>query len=230
MKSWILGTLLCTTVASSALAQVGTAPDKSPYRDRDYNRDWTFFAGHFSGEPDPVGVAPSSGPMAGARWQMHLTGPMYFGVRLAGGSIDRTIIDPSKVIEERVVGTETVPMLFADAQMEMTLTGHKTWHGLAPFLNAGFGIVADVRGSNDVGSYRFGAPFSMTFGAGMSYSITRSMNLRFDWSNYIYRITYPTTYYIKTTEDPPVLPQGASRSYWRRNPTFLFGVTLFRPR
>ena len=231
MKAWIIVAFLAAaTLTNSASAQVGHPPDKSPYRDRDYNRDWTFFAGPFNGQPDPVGVAPTEGPMAGARWQMHLSGPIYFGVRLAGGSIERTIIDPTKVIEERVVGTENVPMLFADAGMEVSLTGHKTWHGIVPFINAGGGIVADVRGATDVGSYRFGIPFTMTFGAGMSYSITKSMSLRFDWTNYIYRISYPTTYYIKTTEDPPVLPQGAARSFWRRNPAFLFGVSLYRPK
>ena len=57
-------------------------------------------------QPDPAGVAPREGPMVGGKWQMHLSGPIYFGVRLAGGSIERTIIDPTKVIEERVVGTE----------------------------------------------------------------------------------------------------------------------------
>ncbi len=217
--------------ASSAGAQVvGYPPDRSPYRDRDYNRDWTIFGGQFNAEPDPAGVAPTDGPMAGIRWQMHLTGPMYFGFRLAGASLDRTIIDPSKRLAERVVGTENVPMVFADAALEVSLTGHKTWHGIAPFLNGGVGFVADLRGANDVGSYRFGIPFTMTVGTGLSWTVARNVALRLDWSHYIYRISYPTTYYLKTTEDPAVLPVGAPRSLWRRNPALLIGVSLFRPR
>lgn len=229
MKSWIFYILMVGT-ASSAAAQVGYPPDRSPYQDRDYNRDWTFFAGQFKAERDPVGVAPTDGPMAGVRWQMHLTGPFYFGLRLAGASVDRTIIDPAKLIAERVIGTEKVPMLFADAGLEMSLTGHKTWRGFAPFLNAGVGFVGDLRGRNDVGSYRFGVPFTMAFGTGLSYTVSRNMSLRLDWSHYIYRISYPTTYYLKTTEDPAVLPVGASRSFWRRNPALLIGVSLFKPR
>src|SRR5262245_61714092 len=93
-------------LATNASAQVGYAPDRSPYKDRDYNREWTYFGGQFSAERDPVGVAPTDGPMAGFRWQMHLTGPLYFGVRVAGGSIERTIIDPSKRLAERTIGTE----------------------------------------------------------------------------------------------------------------------------
>lgn len=228
MKALILGVLIAT--ASSAGAQVGHAPDKSPYKDRDYNRDWTLFGGTFNAERDPVGVAPTDGPMAGIRWQMHLTGPLYFGVRLAGASVDRTIIDPSKVIAERVVGTEKVPMVFADAGLEMSLTGHKTWHGIAPFLNGGVGFVGDLRGANDVGSYRFGIPFTMTVGTGLSWTPARNWSVRVDWSHYIYRIGYPNSYFLKTTEDDAVLPVGASRSFWRRNPALLVGVSLFRPR
>lgn len=229
MKALIIGILLAAT-ASSATAQVGYPPDRSPYRDRDYNRDWTFFGGQFTAEPDPVGVAPTNGPMAGIRWQMHMTGPLYFGVRLAGASVDRTVIDPAKRTAERVVGTEKVPLMFADAALELSLTGHKTWHGIAPFVNGGVGFVGDLRGANDVGSYRFGIPFSMTLGTGLSWAVARNWSLRLDWSHFIYRISYPTTYYLKTTEDPPVLAAGDPRSFWRRNPALLVGVSLFRPR
>jgi len=229
VKASIIGILIVVT-ASSAAAQVGHPPDRSPYRDRDYNRDWTFFGGRFNAERDPVGVAPTSGPIAGVRWQMHMTGPIYFGVRLAGASVDRTIIDPTKRIAERVVGTERVPLAFADAALELSLTGHKTWRGLAPFVNGGVGFVGDLRGANDVGSYRFGIPFTMTLGTGVSWAVARNWSVRLDWSHYVYRISYPTTYYLKTTEDPPVLPTGAARAFWRRNPALMIGVSLFKPR
>ena len=222
--------ILTTLTAGSASAQVGYPPDRSPYRDRDYNRDWTFFGGQFTAERDPVGVAPTDGPMAGIRWMMHLTGPIYFGVRVAGASVERTIIDPAKRIDERVIGTERVPMAFADLALEMSFTGHKTWRGFAPFVNGGLGFVGDLRGANDVGSYRFGVPFMMTLGTGVSWTPARNWSVRLDWSHYIYRIQYPTTYYLKTTQDPAVLPAGAARSFWRRNPALMLGISLFRPR
>ena len=228
MKSLILCALLLT--ATSAGAQVGYQPDRSPYKDKDYNRDWTLFAGQFSAERDPVGVAPTDGPMLGVKWQMHLTGPAYLNVRLAGASVERTVIDPAKRLAERVVGTEKVPMMFADVGLELGLTGHKTWHGLAPFVNGGLGFTGDLRGANDIGSYRFGIPFTMTLGGGVSWTPARNWSVRLDWSNYLYRIGYPNTYFLKTTEDPAPLSVGASRSFWRRNRALMLGVTLFRPR
>ena len=229
MKALVLVAVMSGST-TAAWAQVGYPPDRSPYKDRDYNREWTYFGGHFSAERDPLGVAPTEGPMGGVRWQMHLTGPAYFGIRLAGASVDRRIIDPAKRLEEREVGTEKVPMAFADLQLEMSLTGHKTWRGFAPFLNGGVGVVADLRGDSDVGNYRFGVPFTMTLGTGVSWTPTRNWSVRLDWSHYIYRIGYPTDYYLKVTEDPAPLPAGAARSYWRRNPALLIGVTLFKPR
>ena len=169
VKALTIGSLLLIAT-SSASAQVGYPPDRSPYQDRDYNREWTWFGGQFSAQRDPVGVAPTDGPMAGIKWQMHMTGPIYFGVRLAGASVERRMIDPAKRLDERELGTEKVPMGFADLALELSLTGHKTWHGLAPFLNGGFGFVGDLRGKNDVGSYRFGIPFTMTLGTGMSWT------------------------------------------------------------
>lgn len=229
MKALLVGAFVMT-LSATAGAQVGYPPDRSPYRDRDYNRDWTFFAGQFTAEKDPVGVAPTDGPMGGIRWQMHLTGPAYFSVRLAGGSVQRTIIDPSKREAERVVGTERVPMAFGDASLEISLTGHKSWHGLSPFINGGLGLVADLRGANDVGDYRFGVPFAMTLGTGLLWEVGRSWSVRVDWSHYLYRVSYPASYYLKTTEDPAVLPVGAARAFWRRNPALLVGISLFRPR
>ncbi|HEX9564469.1 MAG TPA: hypothetical protein VF981_10880 [Gemmatimonadaceae bacterium] len=229
MRAFLVGTLLATAL-SSAQAQVGHPPNRSPYRDRDYNRDWTLFFGQFSAQRDPAGVAPTDGPLAGVRWQMHMTGPLYIAARLAGGSVERTEIDPSKTIAERVIGTEKVPMFLADIALELSLTGHKTWHGIAPVLNGGVGFSGDLRGRTDVGDYRFGVPFTMTFGSGINWSINDAWALRFDWANYIYRIGYPNSYYLKTTEDPPVLAAGASQSHWRRNRALSIGVSLLFPR
>jgi hypothetical protein len=102
VKALIIGTLMAVS-ASSAGAQVGYPPDRSPYRDRDYNRDWTFFGGQFTAERDPVGVAQPTG-----QWREFAgrctTGLIYFGVR----PLERRLIARSSIrqrLDERV-GTE----------------------------------------------------------------------------------------------------------------------------
>ena len=184
MKAWIVAGLLAAGPLSAS-AQVGYQPDRSPYRDREYTRNWTLLAGRYNARKDPEGVAPQDGPMAGVRWEMRLTGPLYFAARLAGTVVDRTVIDPSKLIVERVVTTERVPLVLGDVGLELSLTGHKTWHGFAPFVNGGVGFAADVRGSNDVGGFRFGVPFTMTYGSGLTWSPNNAWHLRLDWSSYV---------------------------------------------
>jgi hypothetical protein len=228
VKARLVITLLLA--AQTVQAQVGYQPDASPYRDKDFNRDWTLFMGQYTAEPDPVGVAPKAGPMAGVRWQMYLTGPLYFAVRLAGASVERTEIDPTKPLATRVVQKEQVPILLADAALEMSLTGHRTWHGLSPLINAGVGFAADVRGRTDVGDYRFGIPFTMTFGTTMTWSPNDTWGLRLDWSNYVYRISYPGSYYVKSTQDPAPRTTGQANSFWRRNHALMLGVSLHYPR
>lgn len=229
MKARFLA-ILVLAVAATADAQVGYPPDGSPYRDKDFNRDWTFFAGQYNGQPDPVGVAPRTGPLAGVRWQMYLTGPLYLAVRAAGAAVERTEIDPTKRLDERIVGTETVPLVLADAALELSVTGHRTWRGFAPLLTGGVGLAADLRGRTDVGSYRFGAPFLMTFGAAMTWSPNDTWGVRVDWSNYIYRIAYPSSYYVKTTEDPAPRLSGQAQTFWRRNNALSVGISLRNPR
>src|SRR5688500_20326820 len=110
------------------------------------------------------------------------------------------------------------------------MTCHKTWRWLAPIINGVLGVVADLRGANDVGSYRFGIPFTMTLGTGVSWTPARNWSVRLDWSHYLYRLQYPTAYYLKVTADPAVLPVGAARPVWRRHPSRALRVRLLRPR
>jgi hypothetical protein len=119
-------------------------------------------------------------------------------------------------------------MMFADAALEMSLDWAQDLAWRRTIHQRRFGFVGDLRGANDVGSYRFGilhhdAGYRSVVGG--RAQLVRAHGL----SHYIYRISTQHVL-LKTTEDPAVLPVGASRSFWRRNPALLIGVSLFRPR
>jgi hypothetical protein len=217
------------SLSGRAVAQVGYRPEKSPYRDLEYQREWTFFLGSYDARKDPVGVAPLGGTMLGGRYDAHLTGPLYAGLRLAGAPLRRRVLDPKKPPGERFVGTETVPMLFADVNLSLNLTGFRTWHSLAPYISGGLGVTADLRGAYDVGKYRFGFPVTLNFGAGTKWVPRNHWQLRLDWTNYIYQIRYPDSYFLRTGEFDPVRLPGQAQSLWRRNVALSLGVSfLFR--
>jgi hypothetical protein len=228
MGKVVVSVMLTMSIALRAEAQlVGTPPDRSPFRDLEHTREWTYFAGYYSAEKDPEGVAPRSGPMLGGRWDVRLGGPAYVAARLGGAMLPRSIIDPSKPIDERFVGEETVPMLFTDLVLGIQLTGFKSWHGIVPLINGGFGLTADLRGKNDVGDYRFGAPMTFTYGAAIKWLPGRNWQVRVDWSTYIYRIHYPESYYLRTGTDDPVRLPNEPNSLWQKNRSWQFGLAHF---
>lgn len=220
-----LAALLLAAVAPRLSAQVGSLPDRSPYRDLRFPREWTFFTGYFDPQKDPVGVAPRGGPMAGGRFDMRLAGPAYLSGRMAAAFVDRRVLDPRQPEGQRFVGEDQVQLLFTDISVGLNLTGFRTWRNLAPTVSAGLGFTADLSGSNDVGNYRFGAPFTMNFGGGLKYVLGGHWQLRGDWVNYIYQIRYPDEYYIDTGEGDPVRGLNAPRDMWRRNVSFQIGLS-----
>jgi hypothetical protein len=227
LKGWAT-VLLAASVALRVDAQmVGHSPERSPFRDLEHTREWTYFAGYFSAKADPEGVAPRSGPMVGGRWDVRLAGPLYATARMAGAMLDRRIIDPTLPTAERFVGEERVPLLFTDLGFALSLTGFKSWHGMVPVLNGGLGLTADLRGKNDVARYRFGVPVTITYGAAVKWLPGRSWQIRLDWVNYLYRIHYPESYYLRTGTDDPVRLPNEPNSLWRKNVAFQLGLARF---
>ena len=102
VKAWLVLPLVAVA-AAHASAQVGHRPSSSPYRDLEYNMEWTVFAGYFNAQKERTGVAPQPGPMVGGRWDWRIGGPAYLVGRIAGASLTKRIIDPKKPIGERVV-------------------------------------------------------------------------------------------------------------------------------
>ena len=224
MKAWLVLSFIAVT-AVRAPAQVGHRPSSSPYRDLTYNMEWTMFAGYLNAQKDRVGVAPQSGTMYGARWDWRLGGPAYIVGRMAGASLQRRIIDPKKPIGQRLVGTETVPLLFSDVDLGLNLTGFKTWHSLVPQVQTGFGTTADLRGRTDVGKFRFGVPFTVNLGAALKWVPRGNWQVRADWNTYLYKIYYPDEYFLRVGTDDPVLPATVPRSAWRKNRALQIGLS-----
>jgi hypothetical protein len=222
LRPALAGVALCAHALS---AQVGRPPERSPYRDLEYRQEFSTFAGSFGAKKDPLGIAPRSGTMVGARYEIRLGGPAYFYSRVAGAALERTVIDPKQAPAARAVGSERVPLLFGDAGLQLHLTGFKSWHGLVPLVSSGLGLTANLKGKDDIGLYRFGTPFTLTFGGGLKWTTGPRWQWRVDLYNVAYRIHYPETYYIKQGEGDPVLGPNEKKDLWRRNRALTIGVS-----
>lgn len=218
----LIGLLALAPAAGSA--QVGYEPRKSPYRDLEHRQELTFMGGQFQAKVDPAKVAPMSGPMFGAHYEFRMTGPAYFTATSMMVVTDRRVIDPTKLIAERDLGKQSVAMLLTDIGFALNLTGFKSWHGLVPSLGGGLGVGAGFD-SPDVGGYKYGYPFLLTFRPSIKFAPKGNWQGRIDATNYFYRIRYPDSYFTKSTADPTVLELGADRNVWTRNLGITAGIT-----
>ncbi|MGQ0643211.1 MAG: hypothetical protein ACT4P6_20900 [Gemmatimonadaceae bacterium] len=217
--------------ATNLAAQVGHLPQRSPYRDIFVKHALTYFAGYYSGGDDPGRVAPNDGPMIGARYAIRLGGPIYFTGRLAGVFTDRLVVDPSLPPAQRLVGTTNVPLLFSDAGFDLVLTGSKSWHSLAPALNASVGVAADLSGKIDKSQFRVGVPFMLSYGPSLRFVPgDGKWSWRLDLTDQYFRIRYPESFFLKTGPDSTYLPPDGKRTLWRHNWAMTLGVSvaLFR--
>ncbi len=216
---------LATALSAPLAAQVGHEPRRSPYRDLEWRQELTVLGGQFQAAVDPAKVAPRSGPMLGAHYEIRLGGPVYFAARMAGVLSDRRVIDPKLEANQRLQDpSKSVPLLLTDVGFSLNLTGFKSYRSAVPFLGFGAGLGAGFE-KQDVGGYQFGYPFLFTVRPGVKFATGGKWHVRAEATNYFYRIRYPETYFIKTGADDPVLEPGSSRNYWKRNLGITLGMT-----
>ena len=222
MKAWATFVAIAA-IAPAAPAQVGYPPAESPFRDLEYRQELSLYSGYFAASDDPAGVAPRSGPILGARYELRIGGPAQLSVRFARVWSERNVIDPREQPADRVVAVEDVGLYLADAGFSFNLTGQKSWRGLVPVLAAGFGIVTDFHGSRDVGGFRIGTPFAISAGGGVRWLPDGPYQLRLDVLNYWYQIQYPDTYFAQSQTIPAVLT--GAQNVWTRNLTLTLGAS-----
>lgn len=222
----LLGAFVALPIAATiASAQVGYTPERSPFRDLEFRQELTGVVGYFAAAKDPAGVAPRSGPMVGAHYEIHVGGPAYFAAELAGVFSERHVIDPTKAPALRSVGTKSTMLYVSDVGLVLNLTGQKSLHRLVPLVKGGVGVASDMRNA-DVGGYRFGTTFAFVFGAGVKWVPGGNLQLRADVTDYLYQIQYPGSYYVSsTTTDPPFLPSGQARSMYKHNAALTVGAS-----
>ena len=218
----VLGVLL----PAPALAQVGSLPQSSPFRDIEYRQSVTAFAGWFQAATDPADVAPRSGPLVGARYDVRIGGPALFTARLGTVFSERRILNPEETGAERVVGVREQGLYLGDVGLTLNLTGQKSWRDLVPYTQVGVGVVSDFKG-RDVGGFKFGTTFAFNFGGGVRWVPRDRWEVRAEVADWLYQIQYPDSYYIPTTTggSDAILRAAQAKSVWKHNLALTIGTS-----
>ena len=187
-------------VGSAPLAaQVGTVPQASPFRDLEKRMELSFFSGYFLAGKDPVGVAPQSGPMAGARYEFKMGSLISATARTGLVITKRTVIDPSQPAATRVVGETDQGVFLFDVGLGLNLTGNRSFHNFVPVLSVGLGMSSDFQ-QRDAGDFALTPRLLATFGAGIKWLAGESFQVRLDATDYLLGVSYPTTYMLPASD------------------------------
>jgi hypothetical protein len=197
-------------------AQVGHPPSSSPYRDIPRGRGPVLTGGYFTGEGGQLDVGITNAITLGIRYDIPLGGSMRFGVGMFYGLGERFLIDPTDSAATRKTGPVDDDFLLAEAEIQLLLTGNKTWHGFAPYVSAGGGfVVGGAEPAADTSDYRLGTKFFFAPGAGVRWYPTRRLNLQLDARLVNQKLSYPPQYFDLGLD---------KESEWARHPWFRVGL------
>jgi hypothetical protein len=183
-------TLALALLAPGALlAQVGHPPGKSPYRDIRKGHTFTPFAAFFAGDGGRFGVAPHNGWVYGFRYDIRTGSTIQMGLLLGHGQMERRILD-SLVAGGQVTGTVDQSTTFVEADLQLNLTGGKTWNRLAPFIGAGIGLAWAEEPDR---GFELGTRFTFVPHAGLRLFVTDRIHLRGDARLMFWKLNYPNS-------------------------------------
>ena len=222
---FLSATAVLTLGSSTLAAQVGSTPEKSPFRDLEIRQDVSLIAGASFGGHDNVGAAPRGGAAVGLRYDVNLgTSPLAFTTSVMRQSATRDVLQPGLPLTNRVGANVSQPLWMIDAAFSLLLAGNKSWHSLVPSVVFGASLVTDNKTITDSSKFEFGNKFSPLFGFGLKYAPQRSRwTVRADITNRFYNVTYPQTFRDSTPNIPRVV--GASvKGSWTRNTMFTLGL------
>lgn len=182
-------------------AQVGIPPAASPYRDIRPGTMFEGYAGTVMGAGGPLHAGPRDGPVMGIRALLRANATVSLGFGAWGALTKRTIIDPTAAPAAQEAGEADQELIGGEALLQLNATGGKTWHGLAPFLGVGLGLLT-APATNDDAGYEFGTKFYFAPMLGTRIFLGERFSLRAEARGFIWKLKYPATWALEPTDDP----------------------------
>lgn len=214
LRSVALSTFLFISVANSAAAGQ-TVP--SPYTFIEHSKEWGLFGGTSFVNPGELGLGPQNAPVVGGRFAVAFGGAMGLDVTGTLFLSSRDVLDVTRPVDDRVLGSSDISVAMLDARLRLNLTGQRAWKGLQPFLAFGGGIAASGGTSREVELlndlpvnqwYSFGTRFAASFGAGANYFISDKISLRLDGFMTLWKIATPIGWLTVDNNPDGLTPDG----------------------
>jgi hypothetical protein len=195
----VLALLFLLVAARPADAQVGYPPSESPYRDITKKMSLTALFGYVGGSGGTLGLGPHDGPAYGGRFGIAVSGPLEFSFAVQYADLKGARVFRNLEGNLTVSGHLPSPVWTFETDMQYTITGGKTWHGLAPYIGGGLGYA--WRGSSTEGpdAYDFGGRFYWAPFIGTRYFVNPRSFIRAEIRGAFWRLAYPPPYFDDIT-------------------------------
>jgi hypothetical protein len=223
--------LYFTLLAAPAHAQVGHDPGRSPYRDIYKGHTVTPLGGYIGGSGAQFGIGPHKGPLYGVRYDIRTASAIQLGLQFAQANLERLIVNPFVRLDNRVSGPVDQRVSFAEVDLQLNLTGGKTWRRLAPFVGAGVGLTFAEDTDADTSGYEFGNKIYVAPHVGFRFFVTGRLHLRGEARIAFWKMSYPDSFTREPPEQPGVPPNASNAvipdgnvSEWTTTPWFQAGL------
>jgi hypothetical protein len=246
-NAWI-ALVASSVIGSTASAQIGYDPARSPYRDLERAHEFTVITGQFRAALDPARVAPRTGPLLGLKYQWLVGGPANFTAEIARVGSERRVLDPLlpancttvPVADCKLLRSYRWPLYLADLGVALNLTGPRSFHTLVPEVRGGIGFLTDFHTKSDVGDFGIGTRFVFSYGTGVRWVPGGRYQVRLDIGDRLYAVKYPESYYVPAPDGSlvrePSCPADATsntdsrcrpakRSAWLHNGMLTLGIS-----
>lgn len=199
----------CLLVAGATSTNAQVIP--SPYRFVETRQEWSAFVGTSSTNPGQLGIGPKSGGVLGARYLIEFGSSL--GLELGTSLLfsGRDVFDPRRDPGDEIIGEAQIDIGTFDARLRLNLTGHRTWHGIQPFIVFGGGLAFEALKDRTLETaadflpadvYSFGTRFMATTGGGVYLHLSRRFALRVDGIMNLWKVSTPSGFLDATREIP----------------------------
>lgn len=218
--------LLLTVYPPNRLAaQIGYDPGHSPYHDIRGGSGPRLSFGYLMGGRGRIPVGISDGSTVGLNYDWSVGGPFTFSFGAAYGFTTRRIVNPFVARDSATSGLLACRVALFDAGIQLGLTGHKTWHGFAPYFGASMGLAFGSDLKADSSGYAFGTKFTLMPATGVRWYVAPRLVVQADARLVMWKLNYPASFKEPNASDSTrVQPVTASDNQWTFHPWFVFGV------
>jgi hypothetical protein len=206
----------CLVGAAPAALSAQTIP--SPYRHIEPVQSVSLFAGYLSTSRGDLGLGMKSGPSFGVRYAGRFAAPVAGVVRLAMTPSERTVYrrpDPNDLEAPlEALGDASALILSAEVGGRLLLTGPRTWHSLAPYLEVTGGLISvsgsRIEAESELATNQvvdFGPAFAGGVGLGTDWFLTDRISTGISVQGLLWRLSVPEG----------LSDTGSKEAEWTRN-------------